>query len=95
VQNTEAWRQEHCPYCRLAQISLRKGEVEHVLHGNGSLKGPACHTHGLNKNAQLHATVNCGCICNSYNVTKNSNAKPCQNSVVWRVAKDIARQLDF
>ena len=29
------------PDCRLAQISLRKGAGEHVLHWDGSLKGIA------------------------------------------------------
>ncbi len=39
VKNTEAKRLEHRPDSRLAQISLRKGVREHVLHCHGSLKG--------------------------------------------------------
>ncbi len=41
IQNTEASRLEYCPDCHLAQISLRKGAGEHVLHCDGSLKGLA------------------------------------------------------
>jgi hypothetical protein len=48
-----------------------------------------CHTHGLSRNAQFQATVNCSCICNSYDVMKTSEGKQCQNSVA------VARQLDF
>ncbi len=29
----------YCPDCHLAQISLRRGAGEHVLHCDGSLKG--------------------------------------------------------
>jgi hypothetical protein len=41
VQNTDVYRLEHCPDSYLAQISLRKGAVEHVLHCVGSIKGLA------------------------------------------------------
>ncbi len=41
IQNTEAYRLEYCSDCRLAQISLRKCAVKHVLHCDGSLKGLA------------------------------------------------------
>jgi hypothetical protein len=38
IQNIEARRLEYFPDCHLAQISLRKGAGEHVLHCNGSFK---------------------------------------------------------
>jgi hypothetical protein len=38
-QNTEAQRLGYFPDSHLAQISLRKGPGEHVLHCEGSLKG--------------------------------------------------------
>ena len=41
IQNTEAYRLEHCPECHLAQICLRKGVDEHVLLFVGNLKGLA------------------------------------------------------
>jgi hypothetical protein len=59
----------------LAQVSSRKGAREHVL--------PMFY-HGLSKNSQLQATVNCSSICNSYDVTEISNGYPCQNSVYCR-----------
>ncbi len=43
IQNTEAWRLEYDPECHLAQISLRKGAGEHVLHCDGNLKGLDIH----------------------------------------------------
>jgi hypothetical protein len=39
IQNPEAFRLEYCPDCHLAQISMRRGAGEHVLHCDGSLKG--------------------------------------------------------
>jgi hypothetical protein len=39
MQNPEAYRLEYCPDCHLAQISLRRGAAEHVLHCDGSLEG--------------------------------------------------------
>jgi hypothetical protein len=41
--NTEnrAYRLEYCPDCHLAQISLKKGVGEHILHCDGSIKGLA------------------------------------------------------
>jgi hypothetical protein len=47
---------EYCPDCHLAQISLRRGAGEHVLHCDGRLRR-ACHNQGLSKNAQLQAIL--------------------------------------
>jgi hypothetical protein len=79
IQNPEASRLEYCPDCHLAQISLRRGAGEHVLHCDGSLR--ACHNQALIKNAQLQDIVNYSCLCPLHFVMLITNAKPCQNSV--------------
>jgi hypothetical protein len=70
---------EYCPDCLLAQISLRNGAGEHVLHCDGILKVFAIPRILAKLPMQLQATVNCSSLFFTFCDVLITNAKPCQN----------------
>ncbi len=66
-----------------------------MFYCDGKLKR-ACNVHGLIRNAQLQAAVNCSSFCTLHVVMEITNAKPYARALRYGVQQNaIARQQDF